>query len=129
MSSSEAVSREVRVQVQSQFVPERSNPSEKRWFFVYQVRISNEGKETVQLISRHWVITDANGIVEEVKGEGVIGEQPVLAAGEAFEYTSACPLGTSFGIMHGTYQMKTASGSQFDAEIAPFTLGEPVTIH
>ena len=129
MSSSEAVTRQVRVQVESQFVPERSDPAEHRWFYVYRVRISNEGAKPVHLVSRHWIITDANGSVEEVKGPGVVGEQPVIKPGETFEYVSACPIATSFGIMHGTYQMTVEGAAGFDAEIAPFTLGEPVTIH
>ena len=129
MSTSEAVTRGVRVQVQSQFVAERSDPDHNRWFFVYQVRIANEGPETVQLVSRHWVITDERGRVEEVKGPGVVGEQPSLKTGESFEYISACPLSTSFGVMQGTYQMVTDGGARFDAEIAPFTLGKSVTVN
>ena len=129
MSASEAVTRGVRVQVVSQLVPEQSSPAERRWFFVYRVRIRNEGDGTVALQSRHWVITDANGRIEEVRGPGVVGEQPVLAPGEGFEYVSACPLPTSHGIMHGTYQMVTEGGEEFDAVIAPFRLGEPQVLH
>jgi ApaG protein len=126
---SEVVTRGIRVEVQSVFVPERSDPDDSQWFFAYKVRITNEGGETAQLVSRHWVIVDGNGRVEEVRGPGVVGEQPVLRPGEAFEYTSACPLRTPNGSMHGTYQMVTSAGSRFDAEIAPFALGEPDTIH
>ena len=129
MSMSEATTRGIRIQVQSRYVPERSEPDQRQWFFVYHVRISNEGTETARLVSRHWIITDANGHVEEVKGPGVVGKQPLLAPGEAFEYTSFCPLPTSFGTMHGTYQMVTNSGASFDAEVAQFSLAEPHAIN
>ena len=125
MSSSEAVTRNVRVHVESEFDPRRSRPSQNQWFFLYTVRITNEGSETVQLISRHWVITDAMGKVEEVRGPGVVGNQPVLSPGESFEYTSGCPLTVPFGSMHGTYQMVNDRKEQFDIEIAPFMLAEP----
>ena len=127
--SSEALTRGIRIRVRSAYVPERSQPEEGQWFFIYNVQIANEGNETAQLISRHWIITDANGEVQEVKGAGVVGEQPTLAPGESFEYTSACPLPTPFGNMHGTYQMVTPGGEQFDAEIAPFTLAEPHAVN
>jgi ApaG protein len=93
--------------------------------FAYHIRVSNEGEETAQLVSREWIINDADGHVERVKGPGVVGEQPVLSPGEAFEYTSFCPLKTSVGSMHGSYQMVTAAGDAFDAVIAPFTLATP----
>lgn len=128
-SSSEAVTNNVRVEVESQYAPERSQPFQNQWFFHYTVRISNEGDETVQLLSRHWIITDGTGKVEEVQGPGVVGEQPVLAPGETFEYTSGCPLQTATGTMRGTYQMVTEDGTHFDVEIAPFTLMEPYTVH
>ena len=99
------------------------------WFFLYTIEITNESSDTVQLISRHWTITDADKIVEEVRGLGVIGQQPTLNPGESFEYTSGCPLKTPFGTMHGTYQMVTTEGDRFDATVAPFTLSEPYTIH
>jgi ApaG protein len=127
--SSEAVTNNVRVEVESQYAPERSQPFQNHWFFHYTVRISNEGDETVQLLSRHWIITDGNGHVEEVRGAGVVGEQPVLSPGESFEYTSGCQLKTSTGTMRGTYQMVTEEGSHFDIEIAPFALAEPYTVH
>jgi len=126
---SDASTRSIRVQVRSNYVPERSDPGQNRWFFAYDVRISNEGDETCQLLSRHWIITDADGKVQEVKGPGVVGEQPVLEPGESFEYTSACPLETAFGTMHGSYQLETAAGERFDAVIAPFLLGEPKGVH
>jgi ApaG protein len=115
--------------VRSSYVPDRSDPDEGRWFFAYEVRISNESETRVKLLSRHWIITDADGKVQEVKGPGVVGEHPVLEPEESFEYTSACPLETACGTMHGSYQMETASGERFDAEIAPFLLGEPTRLH
>ena len=96
---------------------------------LYTVRITNEGTSTAQLLTRHWIITDATGKVEEVKGPGVIGEQPVLQQGQSFEYTSGCPLTTPFGSMRGTYQMKTPDGDEFDAEIEEFILREPHAMH
>jgi ApaG protein len=129
MFTSEAVTRGVRVTVRSKYDPQRSHPSHNRWFFLYTIRISNEGTGTVQLVSRHWVITDATGEIQEVRGPGVVGEQPVLAPGESFEYTSGCPLQTPFGTMKGTYQMVTKDGERFEAEIAPFELSEPYTVH
>jgi ApaG protein len=125
MSTSEAVTRGIRVRVVSQFSPERSQPSNNQWFFLYTVTIANEGAETVQLISRHWLITNGLGHVDEVRGPGVIGKQPKLAPGESFEYTSGSPLATPFGRMEGTYRMVTSNGEEFDATIAPFTLSEP----
>lgn len=128
-STSEAVTNNVRVEVQSQYAAERSQPFQNQWFFYYTIRITNEGDETVQLLSRHWIITDATDHTEEVRGPGVVGEQPVLAPGESFQYTSGCPLPTSTGVMRGTYQMVSEHGDQFDIEIAPFALREPYTIH
>lgn len=128
-SSSEAVTNNVRVEVESQYSPEQSQPFQNQWFFHYTVRITNEGDETVQLLSRHWTITDATGHAKEVEGPGVVGEQPVLAPGESFNYTSGCELNTSTGIMRGTYQMVDEDGGYFDVEIAPFALHEPYTVH
>ena len=129
MFTSEAVTRGVRIQVESQYDAERSDPSRNQWFFLYTIRITNEGPDTVQLLTRHWVITDGAGKVEEVRGPGVVGKQPTLKTGESFEYTSGCPLTTPFGVMEGTYQMVTEGGDRFDAKIAPFTLSEPYTVH
>jgi ApaG protein len=129
MFTSEAVTRGVRVRVRSEYAPERSQPSKGQWFFLYTITIANEGPRTVQLLTRHWIITDATGHVEEVRGPGVVGEQPILRPGEAFEYTSGCPLTTPYGTMEGTYQMVTDTGERFDAAIAPFTLSEPYTVH
>jgi ApaG protein len=127
--SSEAVTNHVRVEVQSMFAPERSIPFEGVWSFYYTVRITNEGRSTVKLISRHWVITDATGHVDEVRGPGVVGVQPVLAPGESFEYTSGCRLNTPSGVMRGTYHMTVEDDQPFDVAIAPFALSEPYTVH
>jgi ApaG protein len=129
MFTSEAVTRGVRVRVESEYAPDRSQPGSGQWFFLYTVTIANEGAETVQLLTRHWIITDGTGNVEEVRGPGVVGKQPTLRPGESFEYTSGCPLRTPFGVMEGTYQMVTEAGERFDAKIAPFTLSEPYTVH
>ena len=129
MGSSKAVTRGVRIEVSTEYDPSRSFPEHNRWFYLYTVEISNDGSETVQLLSRHWIITDASGHVEEVKGPGVVGESPVLEEGQSFEYTSGCPLSTPYGTMHGTYQMVTADGDRFDAQIAEFVLGEPRSLH
>lgn len=127
--TSEAVTDGVRVHVTARYSPGRSQPSRNLWLFLYTIEISNEGTDTVQLVSRHWTITDADNRVEEVRGLGVVGRQPTLAPGESFEYTSSCPLPTPFGTMAGTYQMVNASGRRFDVQIAAFTLSEPYTIH
>jgi ApaG protein len=128
-STSEAVTNNVRIEVEAQYAPEHSQPFQNHWVFSYTVRISNESDQTVQLVSRHWIITEATGRVDEVKGPGVVGKTPVLAPGESFQYTSGCHLTTSSGVMHGTYQMVTEEGDLFDVEIAPFALQEPYTIH
>jgi ApaG protein len=127
MSSSEATTQGIRIEVESRYSPERSRPAQ--WFFLYTVRITNHSTETVQLMSRHWIIRDANDRVEEVKGPGVVGDQPILEPGDTYEYTSGCPLPTPFGSMQGSYQMVTARGEKFDAEIAEFVLREPGSIH
>jgi ApaG protein len=129
MTTSEAVTRGIRVKVRARYVPEHSSPDRRRWFFAYTVTIENEGDERAQLLSRHWIITDADGNVEEVQGPGVIGEQPVIDPGEHFEYTSACPLPTPFGSMRGSYQMVTPRGDLFDVAIAPFALNEPYSVN
>jgi ApaG protein len=129
VSTSEAITRGIEVRVESRYVPEQSDPDRGGWLFAYTVRIANKGDETVQLISRHWIITDGNGNVEEVRGPGVVGAQPVLRPGESFEYTSACPLRTDFGTMHGTYQMLTEDGEYFDAEISAFSLSTPYAVN
>lgn len=129
MFTSEATTRGVRVSVVSEYAPDRSRPMQQHWFFLYTITIENGGGEAVQLLSRHWIITDGSGRVEEVRGPGVVGQQPTLAPGESFTYTSGCPLATPFGRMEGTYQMVAASGESFDALVAPFTLSEPYTVH
>jgi ApaG protein len=129
MNTSEAVTRGVKVEVASRYLPEKSEPMSRKWFFAYDIKISNHGDEVVQLLTRHWIITDANGRVEEVKGPGVVGNQPVLSPGESFEYTSFCPLTTPFGTMEGSYQMVTKGGATFDAEIAQFALSEPMPVN
>jgi ApaG protein len=126
---SEAVTNNIRVEVLSRYSPENSQPSQGAWIFQYTVRITNQGADTVQLVSRHWIITDALDQSNEVKGPGVVGETPVLAPGESFKYSSWCPLKTPTGTMHGTYQMARPDGSQFDIEIAPFGLKAPYTVH
>ena len=129
MYTSEIVTQGIRVKVVAQYSPEHSQPHEKQWFFLYTIEIANEGAETVQLVSRHWIITNANHQVEEVRGLGVVGKQPVLAPGESFHYTSGCPLSTPFGSMRGSYLMSKVSGERFDVEIAAFALTEPYTVH
>jgi ApaG protein len=111
MFSSEAVTRGIRVRVRSEYSAERSRPAKNEWFFLYTVTISNEGTEPVQLVTRHWIITDGTGKIDEVRGPGVVGKQPTLKPGE------------------GTYQMIAGSGERFDAKVAPFTLSEPYTVH
>ena len=123
---SEAVTRSVRVEVLSRYSPENSRPAQ--WVFEYTVRITNLGRETVQLISRHWIIEDALERIREVKGPGVVGEQPVLGPGQSFQYSSWCPLETPTGTMHGTYQVVRAGGEQFDIAIAPFSLRAPYRV-
>jgi ApaG protein len=122
---SDTTTRGIRVQVHSEFLSERSSPRDSQYLFQYHVRISNVGAETAQLVSRDWVITNAEGEVERVKGRGVVGEQPMLPPGASFEYTSFCPLKTSVGSMQGTYQMVTSEGDPFDAVIGTFTLAVP----
>jgi ApaG protein len=100
-SASEAITNNGRVEVEARFAPDRSQPFENEWFFLYTVRITNEGDDRVQLLSRHWIITDATGHTEEVRGPGVVGEQPILKPGEHFEYTSGCVLQTPTGVMRG----------------------------
>ena len=126
---SDATTKNIRVEVLSQYSPENSRPQEDVWIFEYTVRITNLGEETVQLISRHWIITDAFEQTKEVKGPGVVGEQPVLAPGESFKYSSWCPLKTPLGMMRGTYQMVRSSGEGFDIEIAPFALKAKYTVN
>lgn len=129
VTRSEATTSGVRVEVRAYYSPPHSNPRRSEWFFLYSIRISNEGSATVQLTDRHWIIIDGSGHTEEVRGEGVVGAQPVLGPGESFEYTSGCPLPTPFGSMTGTYRMQREDGTEFQAEIALFELVEPGAIH
>jgi ApaG protein len=126
---SEAVTEDIRVEVMSSYSPENSRPLEGEWVFQYTVRITNQGNDTVQLLSRHWVIADAAAQVEEVSGPGVVGKQPVLQPGESFKYSSWCPLKTPMGTMRGSYEMARQDGSHFDIEIAPFALRARYTVH
>jgi ApaG protein len=116
---------EIGIQVTTNYVDEQSEPDQGRYVFAYTITISNEGDTPAQLISRHWVITDANGKVQEVSGDGVVGEQPHLEPGEVFRYSSGAVLETPVGAMQGLYRMQTDSGMSFDAPIAPFTLAVP----
>lgn len=127
-----ATTRGVRVSVTPRFMEEESAPAEGRFFWAYSVEIVNEADETVQLVSRHWKISDANGQLQEVKGPGVVGEQPILRAGESFTYTSGCPLTTPHGSMAGIYLMTTENGDRFEAQIPAFPLQSPyakITVH
>ena len=126
---SATTTRGIRVRVAPVYLPERSTPEGGSFFFAYRVRITNTGDETVQLMRRHWIITDGHGHTEEVEGPGVVGETPVLPPGTTFEYTSFCPLPTSIGTMEGTYQMRTAAGELFEIEIGHFSLVAPHAVN
>lgn len=121
----QALTRGILVRVAPSYLAEDSDPENGRYVWAYTVEIENHGAETVQLISRHWIITDARNRVEEVQGEGVVGEQPVLAPREAFRYSSGCPLTTPSGAMRGSYRMMTDAGEAFDVEIPEFSLHLP----
>jgi ApaG protein len=120
-----AVTRDIEVTVEPDFLPDHSSPEERRWVWAYSVEIRNLGQETVRLRNRHWTITDENGQVEEVHGPGVVGEQPVLRPGGSFSYTSGCPLTTPSGIMVGQYEMERADGERFMVDIPAFSLDLP----
>ena len=117
------------IDVDTRFLDDQSAPEEDRYVFAYTIHILNRGKVPARLLGRHWVITDANGKVEEVVGEGVVGEQPWLRPGEGFEYTSGAVLETGSGTMQGSYEMLADDGTRFEADIAPFTLSIPRTLH
>jgi ApaG protein len=120
-----ATTRDITVRVEPKFLDEQSDPATDQYFWLYSITIENGGAETVQLLNRHWIITNALGHVEEVQGPGVVGEQPVLGPGERFEYTSGCPLKTPSGIMAGTYEMAGTDGPLFEIEIPAFSLDSP----
>jgi ApaG protein len=126
--SSEAVTEGIRVEVSPEFVPEQSSPAENKFVFAYKVVITNESTSKVKLLSRHWVIINADGDREDVEGPGVVGYTPELEPGESFEYTSFCPMNTSWGTMEGTYQMVKENGEPFDADIARFYLFDPALV-
>ncbi|MDT3705537.1 MAG: Co2+/Mg2+ efflux protein ApaG [Thiobacillus sp.] len=120
---------QISINVSTTYLAEQSDPSADRYVFAYTITISNVGTVSTQLISRHWIITDAENVVQEVKGLGVVGEQPLLQPGESFEYTSGTALATPVGTMQGTYQMVAEDGNKFDAEIPLFTLAMPRVLH
>ncbi len=125
----EAKKYEIRVGVTTQYLDDQSDPTSGRFIFAYNIVISNFGTVPAQLISRHWVITDAEGQVQEVRGLGVVGHQPLLKPGQQFEYTSGCNLATPVGTMRGSYQMTAEDGTQFEAPIPEFVLSMPRTLH
>ncbi len=125
MSAYEATTRGVTVRVRPQFLPDQSDPEARRWVWAYAVEIDNLSRQTVQLLARHWIITDGMGRVEEVKGPGVVGKQPTIRPGERYAYTSGCPLPTSSGVMTGSYRLVTDAGEAFDAAIPAFSLDLP----
>jgi ApaG protein len=120
---------EFTVTASPKYIAEQSDPESNQFVFAYTITVHNTGETTARLLSRHWVITDADGKVEEVKGEGVVGEQPVLQPGEAFRYTSGCPLETPVGSMRGTYHCVAEDGTHFDAQIPEFVLSMPRVLH
>ena len=120
---------DIRIQVATSYVDDESEPDSDRYVFAYTITISNSGEIPAQLISRHWIITDANGKVQEVNGDGVVGEQPKLKPGEEFRYSSGAVLETPVGAMQGLYRMEADGGISFDALIAPFTLAVPGLLH
>jgi ApaG protein len=124
-----AVTADIRVEVSTEFRADRSAPAAGRYLFTYTIRVSNQGSRAAKLVSRHWIITDANGDREEVVGEGVVGQQPRLDAGQSFEYTSFCVLKTALGQMRGTYRMVRDDGSSFEAEIPAFSLAVPGSLN
>ena len=120
---------EIRIEPVSTYVAEQSDPSRDQFVFSYTIRITNVGTVAARLVSRHWIITDGEHRVQEVKGLGVVGQQPLLQPGQSFEYSSGAAIATSVGTMHGTYQMRADDGHTFDAAIPPFTLSVPRTLH
>ncbi|MGF1546159.1 MAG: Co2+/Mg2+ efflux protein ApaG [Thiotrichales bacterium] len=125
----EKLPHEIAVRVDTAYLSTESDPDSDRYIFAYTVTIENRGDLPAKLLTRHWVITDANGKVQEVRGAGVVGEQPYLKPGEGFQYTSGTMLETPYGVMQGSYQMVADNGESFDAEISPFTLCVPQKLH
>lgn len=129
MQSPADVRYRIEVSVHSDYLPEQSQPGDRRFVFAYTVTIRNKGREAARLLNRHWVIADTNGKVQEVRGEGVVGEQPHLDPGESYRYTSGTVIETPVGSMHGSYEMLADDGTRFDAEIHPFSLATPTSLH
>ena len=125
----ESKKHEITVKTQAEYIPDQSDVESERFVFAYTITITNTGNITAQLISRHWLITDATDQVQEVRGLGVIGEQPLLKPGESFEYTSGCVIATPVGTMHGSYQMVAEDGTKFEAPVTEFTLNMPRVLH
>lgn len=121
--------RSIQVAVQVRYLPDRSDEADNRFVFAYTITVVNQSEEAVQLLSRHWVITDANQYVQEVRGEGVVGEQPVILPGQHFEYTSGTVLATQVGTMSGSYRMQAVGGDEFDLPVPQFVLSVPRTLH
>ncbi|MGB8326983.1 MAG: Co2+/Mg2+ efflux protein ApaG [Steroidobacteraceae bacterium] len=125
----ETAPHKIRVDVETTFLDEQSDPNEGRFVFSYTITIRNEGQVPARLLTRHWIITDANGKVQEVRGDGVVGEQPYLKPGQGFRYSSGAIIETPVGVMHGSYQMMADDGRAFDAPISPFRLAMPGVLH
>ena len=129
MQSSADVLYRIEVSVQSNYLPEQSQPGDRRYVFAYTVTIQNRGLQAARLINRHWIVSDADGKVHEVRGEGVVGKQPHLQPGESYAYTSGTVMETPVGSMHGSYEMLADDGTRFDADIHPFSLAIPMSLH
>jgi ApaG protein len=129
MGQSVAVTEGIRVEVESRYMGRRSEPADNDYFFAYRVRIVNESERSARLLTRHWIITDGNGLTQHVRGPGVIGQTPRLAPGESFEYESFCPLPTPLGAMRGEYHFVDEQGSAFEVEVAEFSLEEPMSLN
>lgn len=128
-TTASAITEGIRVDVRSEYSASRSAPQNNHWFFVYTITITNVGEQTAQLLARHWTITNARGESSDVRGPGVVGEQPRLEPGQSFTYTSACPLDTSFGTMTGSYRFRRDDGATFDAQVPTFSLAMPYAIN
>ncbi len=126
---SDTTTKGIRINVEPEYLPNRSDPTKPIYCFAYHITITNETSEKTQLISRYWHITDSNGNIEEIRGPGVAGKQPTLSQGESFKYTSLCPIPTEFGVMHGSFKMVTKEGDSFEAKIKPFKLAIPFSVN